>query len=175
MVLGIITIIVVSLVIIFLSISFYITIFGGGPFVPTPMEAVHKVLKAAQIKKNQYIIDIGAGDGRFLHFAEKNYGAKTLGFERDPFVFFIAKFRQYFFSWKGKIIRTNLFKQNFKKADIILCYMLPKTLGRCLPKFRKELKKGAKIISYSFQIPGLKPAKIIPKTDKIGRILIYKF
>lgn len=174
MLLGIITIILVSLVIIFLSISFYITIFGGGPFIPTPFAAVHKVLKYAGIKKGDKVFDIGAGDGRFLHFAEKDYGAHATGFELDPFVYFIAKIRQWFWHWKGKIIRDNFTKHNLKNANIIVCYMLPRTLAKFQKKFDKELKKGTRVISYAFHIGDWKPKRIIPKTKKFSKIFIYE-
>ncbi|MBI2634641.1 class I SAM-dependent methyltransferase [Candidatus Peregrinibacteria bacterium] len=174
MIVGILGIIFVTCVIIFLTISFYITIFGGGPFVPTPMDAVHKVLKEAGIKKGQKIYDIGAGDGRFLHFAEKDYGAISTGFEVDPFVFLIAKIRQIFWKWKGKIIFGSFFKQNFSKADIIFCYMLPRTMKKFHKTIMAGLKKKTKIVSYTFQIPDLKPSRIIPKKGKISKIFIYE-
>ena len=55
MIISTIVLIIVILIIIFMSISFYITIFGGGPFVPTPLNAVHKVLKNANIKKDEKV------------------------------------------------------------------------------------------------------------------------
>jgi len=171
---GVLTIILVVLVIIFLSISFYITIFGGGPFVPTPMKAVLKVLKHAGIKKGDKVFDIGAGDGRFLHFAEKLYGAKATGFELDPFVYFLARIRQIFWRWKGKMIRGNFLKHSISEADIVVCYMLPKTLAKFQSKFDKELKKGTRVVSYAFQIGTWKPKKIIPRKNGISKILIYE-
>ncbi len=169
-----IVLILVVAVIIFLCISFYITIFGGGPFIPTPMVAVHKVLKAAEIKKGAKVYDIGAGDGRFVHFAEKDYGARAIGFELDPFVYFIAKMRQWFWKWKGKIVQGNFLNHSIADADIIVCYMLPKTLERFQPKFEKELKKGAKVVFYAFHIGSWKPTKNIPKEGKISQIWIYE-
>jgi len=174
MLLGIVTLIIVSAVIVFLTISFYITIFGGGPFVPTPMKAVHKVLKHAGIKKGQKIYDIGAGDGRFIHFAEKDYQANATGFELDPFVYFLAKIRQWVFGWKGKMVRANFLNHNISDANVVLCYMLPKTLARFQKKFDKELKKGARVVSYAFHIGTWKPKKIIPKRGKISKIFIYE-
>lgn len=174
MILGIATIIIVLGVIVFLSISFYITIFGGGPFMPTSMPAVHKVLKNAGIKKGDKVYDIGAGDGRFLHFAKKDYGAKSTGFELDPFVFFIAKLRQWIWKWQGEMVFGNFEKHNISDADVVLCYMLPRTLAKFQKKFDKELKKGTKIISYAFHIGDWKPKKIIPRAGKISQIFIYK-
>ena len=174
MILGTIVLILVIGVTIFLSISFYITIFGGGPFVPTPLPAVHKVLKNSGIKKGDIVYDIGAGDGRFVHFAANDYGAKSIGFELDPFVFFIAKLRQKFWHWKGKIIRGNFEKHNLSDASVIVCYMMPKTLAKFQKKFDRELKKGTKIISYAFHIGDWKPKKIIPKENKIAQIFVYQ-
>lgn len=169
----ILTLIFVLAVILFLGISFYITIFGGGPFVPTKMKAVHKVLKEAGIKKGDKLYDIGAGDGRFLHFAEKDYGAEAIGFEMDPFVFFIAKIRQWFWKWKGKIIRANFLNHDISDADVVICYMLPNTLQKYQKKFDQELKKGTKVISYAFHIGNWKPKRVIPKQEKVSQIFVY--
>ena len=166
--------ILVIAVIIFLSISFAICIFGGGPFVPTKWAAVEKVLKHAKIKKGETLYDIGAGDGRFIHLAASKYGAKATGFELDPFVYFIAKVRQKLWGWKGKMIRTNTFKQDLSKADVIVCYMMPKPLEKFQKKFDKELKKGTRILSYAFHIGDWKPKKVIPKTKNLSKIYIYQ-
>lgn len=174
MTLGIIILIVVVIVIIFLSTGFYIMLFKGGPFIPTPLEAVHEVLKHAKIKKGDKVYDIGAGDGRFVHFAVKDYKANAVGFELDPFVFTLAKLKQWIFGWKGKMIRGNFLNQKISDADVIICYMLPKSLARYQEKFEKELKKGTKIVSYAFHIGSLKPSKVIPKKEGISKIWIYK-
>lgn len=157
-----------------MTISFYITIFGGGPFVPTPMPSVHEVLKQAKIKKGQKVYDIGAGDGRFIHFASKDYRANSTGFEMDPFVFFIAKLRQWFWKWEGKIIRSDFQKHSLKDADVVICYMMPKTLAKFQKKFDKELRKGAKVVSYAFHIGSWKPKEVVPKQGKIAQIFIYQ-
>lgn len=157
-----------------MSISFYIAIFGGGPFVPTPMHAVHEVLKHAKIKKGEKVYDIGAGDGRFIHFAAKNYHADSIGFEIDPFVFFLAKLRQWFFGWKGKMIYGSFIKHSLKDADILICYMLPRTLKKFQKKFDKELKPETRIVSYAFSIGDWKPLKVVPRKNKISRIFIYE-
>lgn len=174
MLIPLLTLTFVLLVILFLSISFYITIFGGGPFVPTPYPAVEAVLKEAKINKGEKLIDIGAGDGRFLHFAETKYGAKARGFELDPFVYFLSKLRQTFWGWKGKVTQGNFLNQKISDADIVICYMLPKTLERFQPKFDKELKAGTRVISYAFHIGDWKPKKIVPKNGKISQIFVYE-
>jgi|GEM_PF-297409 SAM-dependent methyltransferase len=168
--------IIVSILILALGTSFVVAIFGGGPFVPTPKRSVKRILKHTKISKGQKVYDIGAGDGRFLHFAEKLYGAKATGFEIDPFVYGLARFKQIFFRWKGTIIRDNFQNHSLKDADFVFCYMLPETLKKYRTKFTRELKPSCTIISYTFKIHGWKPFKTIPsdKRNRIKRIYIYK-
>ena len=166
----------VAILILALGTSFIVAIFGGGPFVPTPNRAVKKILKHAKIRPHQKLYDIGAGDGRLLHFAEKLYGAKATGFEIDPFVYSLARFNQIFLRHKGKIILGNFQKHSLKDADFVFCYMLPETLKEYRTKFARELKPSCTIISYTFKIHGWKPSKVIPvdKKNRIKRIYIYK-
>lgn len=176
LVLSILILLLVAILILGLFTSFTVAILAGSPFVPTPMKAVKEVLKNAEIKKGDILYDIGAGDGRFLHYAEKLYGAKATGFEIDPFVFLLAKFKKLFLRWKGKIIRGNFMNHSIKDADIVICYMMPESLKKYQKKFDAELPKGCKVISYSFHIGSWKPYKIIQlnKKTKIKKIFIYK-
>jgi hypothetical protein len=47
-------------------------------------------------------------------------------------------------------------------------YLVPKALGRLLPKFKRELKKGTRIISYRYEMD--LPLK---KYDKENEIRLY--
>jgi SAM-dependent methyltransferase len=167
---------VVFMLILAIGTSFFVAIFGGGPFVPTPKRSVKRILKHAGIRKGQKVYDIGAGDGRFLHFAEKLYGAKATGFEIDPFVYMLARFKQIFLRHKGTMIRGNFQNHSLKDADFVFCYMLPETLKKYRTKFAHELNPSCTVISYTFKIHGWKPSKVIPtdKKNHIKRIYIYK-
>ena len=148
--------------------------FGAGPFVPTKMKAVHRVLKEAKIKKGEKVYDIGCGDGRFVHFASKDYGANGIGFELDPLVYFLAKLRHWIWKWEGKVIHSSFLKHDLSDADVIVCYLLPKTLAKYQAKFDRELKKGTRIVSYTFHIGSWKPVKIIPRCKEHQQIWVYK-
>ncbi len=128
------------------------TLVNGAPFVPTPMEAVRKMLKLANIKKGEVVYDIGCGDGRMVYLAVKECGAKGTGFELSPFVYLLAIIRKLFWRSKARILFRNFKTQSFKDADVIMCYLMPETLDKLRPKLESELKKGARIISYAFRI-----------------------
>jgi SAM-dependent methyltransferase len=131
---------------------------NGAPFVPTPMEAVEKVLELAKIKDGEKIYDIGCGDGRMVYLAAKKYGAKATGFELSPLVYCIARVRHFFWRSKAKIKFANFKSKNLSDADVIVCYLLPDTLARLQEKLDRELKTGARVVSYAFPVGNWKVA-----------------
>lgn len=175
MIFGIISLVIICGLVVYLCVNCYLAFFGVAPFIPTPMNAVHEVLKHAKIKKGDVLYDLGAGDGRFLHFAEKDYGAHAIGYEVDPGVFFLAKMKQWLFGWKGKMIRASFKNKNLENADVIVFYMMPRSLKKLQGFFEKQIAGGTRIVSYVFAIGDLKPKKIIPKDKEkgIGRIVLY--
>ena len=54
------------------------------PFVATPDVVVQRMLTLAEIKPGESVYDLGAGDGRILSSAVRNFGAKALGVELNP-------------------------------------------------------------------------------------------
>jgi len=53
-------------------------------WVPTPDEVVERMLNMAQTKPEDYVIDLGAGDGKIAIAAAKKFGARSLGVEYNP-------------------------------------------------------------------------------------------
>lgn len=149
---------------------------NGAPFVPTPKLAVKKMIKEANIKDGDKIYDIGCGDGRVLNEASKEKKINAIGFELSPLVFLLAIIKKIYWRSKAKIIFGDFKTKNFNNADIIFCYLLPETLAKLEPKLSRELKKGAKVISYAFPIHTWNEKKKIEKDPKnnIGPIWVYE-
>lgn len=160
----------------FLLVPTIVALIQGAPFVPTPMNAAKKMIKLAGIKKNEKVVDIGCGDGRLVYIAANDYEAQAVGFELSPLVWCLAKIRKIFWRSKAKIKFGDFRMFDLSKTDYIVCYMLPETLAKFVPKFEKELKKGAKVISYAFHIADWAPVHIEPSDPKenISQIMIYE-
>jgi cyclopropane fatty-acyl-phospholipid synthase-like methyltransferase len=152
------------------------TLINGAPFVPTPMDAVRKMLKLANIKKGDVVYDIGCGDGRMVYVAANEYGAKATGLELSPLVYAFARIRKLLWRSKAKILFRNFKTQNFRDADVIVCYLMPETLEKLRPKLEAELKPGARIVSYAFQMASWKEARKEPKdaVKNLSPIWIYE-
>jgi tRNA G37 N-methylase Trm5 len=138
-------------------------------FVPTPQEAVNRMLELAQVKKGEVVYDLGCGDGRIVVTAAKKYGARGFGFDVDPLR---IKESQENVRTNGveklvTIKQQDIFTLDLSKADVVTLYLLPSLNVKLIPQLQK-LKPGARVISYSFDMAGVKPAQVVnDSTDTI--------
>ncbi len=153
---------------------FFVAGFFRSPFVPSNRDTIEKMLRVAKIKRNERVIDLGCGDGRIIFLAEKKFHAKAEGYEISIFVWLLAQINRILHRAKSKIYRRNFFNADLKKADVVFCYLLPEVMKKLSPKFKKELKRGARVISASFSLPNFKLHKKYEKEGKAGAIFVYK-
>lgn len=148
----------------------------GAPFVPTPMVQVRRMLKEAQLKPGMTIYDLGSGDGRLVHTAEREYQARAIGYELSPLVWLWARFLALFWRSKAELRFGNFWNKDISDADVIVCYLLPHSMQDVRKKLLNQLKPGTLIISHSFKMEGITPLKAIPfdREKKLGSIWIYK-
>jgi len=141
-----------------------------APWWRTSKKTARAICKLASVKKGDLIYDLGSGDGTALMIAAKEFGANGIGIEIDPFRYWVSKIllKKNSVADKVRILRKNFFAQNLKDADVIFVYLIPKTLEKLLPKFKKELKKGTRIVSFVYEIN--LPLK---EYDKENRIRLY--
>ena len=122
-------------------------------FVPTPMQVVERMLEIAEVKKGEFLIDLGSGDGRIPVTAAKKYGARGLGVDLDP-----DRIREAHENVKKndvgnmvEIRQQNLFETDISKADVISMYLLTDLNLRLRPKLL-DLKPGTRLVSHAFSM-----------------------
>jgi ribosomal protein L11 methylase PrmA len=162
----------------------------GSPYVMANKIVIRRALKLAGLEKGENFYDLGCGNGDVLIEAAK-MGAKANGLEISPFYYLYAKIRTTF--WKQQIPKicsstkrgllprkieiiveyANIYKVDLSEADVIYCYLMPEMLSKLAPKFKKELKKGSRLISVGFPIKALKNGTEHHINGR--KIFIYKF
>jgi hypothetical protein len=120
-------------------------------WVPTPDELVNKMLNMAKVTPKDYVVDLGAGDGKIAIAAGKKFGATALGIEYNPDM---AKLAQCFVQAEGvadkvKIIQGDIFKEDFSKATVVTMYLLPELNMRLRPTIL-AMKPGTRVTSHQF-------------------------
>lgn len=167
---------VVIILILAVFISAAIAGFSAAPFVPTFARDVQRLLQFASVRNDELVIDLGAGDGRFL-VAATRYGARAIGYEISLLMYCIAYgnvvlHRQ---QRRVRVVYANFYERNLGDADVICCFLTPKAMRLLEPKFERECKPGARVVSYAFKLPQRKPTAVSKPTHTSTPIFLYTY
>jgi predicted RNA methylase len=169
-------------ILVYLSIPILIILFialswlwpPDSPWSPrwrTKRKIARAAFKMVKLSKKDTVYELGSGEATALIVASQDFGAKGIGIEIEPFRFLLSKISimRKDLSSEIKLIRGNFFEEDLSGATVVYVYLVPKTLNRLIPKFKKELKKGTPIISYKYEMK-------LPliKEDKINELRLYK-
>jgi precorrin-6B methylase 2 len=119
-------------------------------WVPTSQALVEKMLDIAKVTPNDFVIDLGSGDGRTVITAAKR-GARARGVEYDPNMIELSKKNAAKEGVTGKVefLQGDLFKADLSQATVITLFLLPSINLRLRPSLL-ELRPGTRIVSNTF-------------------------
>jgi precorrin-6B methylase 2 len=124
------------------------------PYVPTPHEVVYEMLKIANVGNNDYLYDLGCGDGRIVITAVKDTGCRGVGIDIDPLRIEESKNNaaKAGMTDKVKFLQQDLFEADFSKATVLTLYLLQTVNLELRPKILRVLKPGTRIVSHDFSM-----------------------
>jgi predicted RNA methylase len=125
-----------------------------SPWWRTNSKRSRLICKLAGITDKDIVYDLGSGDGTLLLTAAKEFGAKAVGVEIDPFRVWYSKLAALLTGQtaKVKIVRKNFFDTDIQDATVVFMYLIPKALAALRPKLLAELKPGTKVITFVYRI-----------------------
>lgn len=123
------------------------------PYVPTPQAVVDRMLDMAKVTAQDYLIDLGSGDGRIVVTAAKKFGARGFGVDLNPVRISEANenARKMGVTDKVAFYQRNLFETDLTQATVITMYLLPRVNLELRPKLL-ELKPGTRLVSHDFDM-----------------------
>jgi len=145
--------------------------YKGSPWVPTTFKMVHKMLDLADIQPNELVYELGCGDGRIAVIAARKYQARVVGVELNPFLWLWCQLVITIFGLRSrvKVVLGNFYKQDLRNADVVVCYLLPKTNKELEGKLLRELRPGTRVVSNTFLFYQVRLSK------RDGKALLYIF
>lgn len=159
-------------IILILLITYAYGSWRGAPWVPSKKLDVERFIKLAQISEGKIVYDLGCGDGRILQ-AVVDSGAEARGLELSLLPFLIAKIKLFKKRKKCHIEYGDFWFKNLGEADVIYIFLMPKIYEKLVTKFKAELKKGTKVVSYVWPLPGMEPIKI-DRAEKHPPLYLYE-
>jgi hypothetical protein len=130
-----------------------------APFDPTPSEVVDRMLHLAAVKPGDLLYDLGAGDGRMVIAAAKKYGIKAVGFEVDPGLVKLARenIRKQGVERLVEIRQQDFLTADLSQPSIVTLYLSYDGNLTVRPRLLSQLKAGARVISYTFDMAEWQP------------------
>jgi len=123
-------------------------------WVPTPQALVDKMLDLAKVTPQDYVMDLGSGDGRNIIAAAKR-GARALGVEYNPDMVELSRrtAEKEGVGDKAQFVQGDMFAADISQATVMALFLLPDNLSRLTPKF-VDLRPGTRMVLNGFGIPG---------------------
>lgn len=119
-------------------------------WIPTRTTVVDKMLDLAKVTSQDYVIDLGSGDGRLVISAAKR-GARALGIEYNPDMVEVSKRNAVTegVADKTQFVKADIFESDFSQASVITMFLLPDLNLKLRPQIL-NLKPGTRIVSNTF-------------------------
>ena len=119
------------------------------------------MLLLAKLRRGELLYDLGAGDGRILIEAAREFGAKCIGVEIDPERVARLKERLAATKVEAEVIQGDLMQVDLSKADAITIYLSDSLNARLAPKLLRELKTGTRVVSLDYVLPDWKHDRVV--------------
>jgi predicted RNA methylase len=121
------------------------------------------MLTLAELKAGEVFFDLGAGDGRTVVMAAKDFGARAVGVELREDLFKKALGTVYEQNLQDRVTMVNgdMFNVDLTSADVIFLYLTTSANEKIKSKLETELKRGVRVVSHDYEIVGWKAVKVV--------------
>ena len=124
----------------------------GGPYVPTPQVVVDEMLRMARVGKDDFVVDLGSGDGIIVLTAAQRLKARGFGVDIDPELVERAnnEARKRGVADRASFQVMDVFKADISKATVVTLYLLPGMMADLQPKIFGESRPGTRVVSHDY-------------------------
>ena len=126
-------------------------------WVPTADTLVAKMLDMAKLTPQDYVIDLGSGDGRTVIAAAKR-GATAMGIEYNPDMVELSKKNAAAagVAAKATFVKADIYESDYSKATVLTLFLLPDINLKLRPTIL-DMKPGTRVVSNSFNMDDWEP------------------
>jgi histone methylation protein DOT1 len=144
----------------------------GLPPIPTRRDRIRAALKLVNLQPDEVLYDLGAGDGRVLFIAAREFNAKAVGIEIGPVQCALIWLHVVASGYGNKIQVKwgNYLKEDLSKVDVAFIYATSKEVIRLAPHLEAQMKPGSSVVSISADFPEWQPVTM----DDHNLIFVYE-
>ena len=145
---------------------------------PTPHRLVREMITMLDLKGNETVFDLGAGDGRFLTAVKKRYPKVTaVGCEIVPTLWFWGFLRAKVLRIPIELKLQSAFTMDIRNADRVFLYLFPNIMEKLGAKFDRELRPGTMVVCLTFPFPNRMPVETKIVKGRFGptKVFVYRW
>lgn len=132
---------------------------GDTPYVQTPQNVVDAMLEIAKVGPDDYVIDLGSGDGRMVITAAKKHGARGFGVDLDRKLVALANRNAANAGVADRAVfyQRDLHETDVAPASVLTIYLLPEVNLMIRTRLLATLKPGTRIVSHDYGMGNWQP------------------
>jgi len=144
----------------------------GLPGIPTREKRIRKALQLAKLQPGEMLYDLGAGDGRVLLMAAREFQARAIGIEIGPVQCALGWLRMWSSGHRHRVRMRcgDFYKADISDADVVFVYATSSQTSRLLPLLERQLRPGARVVSIAADFPEWRPKQV----DREALIFVYE-
>lgn len=144
----------------------------GSPWVPSFQRRIRRAMELAQVRPGETVFDLGSGDGRVLICAARDFKARAVGYEIEPVHCLVSWLRARALGLQSSIrVHCQDFtRADLSSADVVFLYLTAGHVPRITSQIESQLRRGARVVSVSNELPGWKPAAV----DREHLLFLYR-
>ncbi|MGH7390000.1 MAG: methyltransferase domain-containing protein [Candidatus Rokuibacteriota bacterium] len=133
-----------------------------GAFAPTPTEVVERMLKLAEVTRDDVVYDLGSGDGRIVNLAAERHGARGVGVEIDPQLVWFSRrnAKRAQVEHLVRFLNEDALTVDIASATVVTLYLSSKANLLLRPKLQRELRRGARVVSHTHDMGDWWPERV---------------
>ena len=126
-------------------------------WVPSPEETVAKMMEVGKVTPQDFVVDLGSGDGRNVIAAAK-LGARGLGVEYNNDMVELSRriATKEGVAQRAQFVQGDMYQADFSKATVMALFLLTSNLQVLRDKIF-NLQPGTRIVLNTFPIPDWSP------------------
>ncbi|MEI7447675.1 MAG: class I SAM-dependent methyltransferase [Burkholderiales bacterium] len=127
-------------------------------WVPTPDALVNRMLTMAQVTPNDFVVDLGSGDGKIVIAAARDFKARALGVEYNPDMVGLARRNAEKAGVQNlaRFEQGDIFAFDYSAATVVTMYLLPGLNLKLRPTLLK-MKPGTRLVTHQFTMGSWEP------------------
>jgi SAM-dependent methyltransferase len=131
---------------------------GDVPFVVTPDNVTLAMLELAQVGPQDFVLDLGSGDGRIVILAARRFGASGLGVEIVPELVERSRRNAQLagVAERARFAEQDLFKTDLSAATVVTMYLLQEVNLQLRPALL-ALRPGTRVVSHDWDMGDWRP------------------